>query len=267
MTEQSYIYELKDLPRNLGFPLPLDQVGWMIRHKNPLWVLNATFVCISYNRKQYSPDAPADAIFSVHYPGTTIPSAGFLHDEIFFAYDSELAPRICELFKGTSFFRQPFVFTPEIAAQCAGLHERLKHIHEAGMADNLDFLALQLINSCIQAIHNYTAPVSCDDNMRIYEIAAGLKRGECLDKLIRKHNLGRRKFYYVWNRLFNVSPNQYRQEEMLKQAQLLLQHTTMPVAEVAYNCGFSNETCLFRLFKQKFNMTPTQYRKQERMLL
>ncbi len=267
MTEQSHIYELKNLPRNLDFSLPLDQVGWMVCHKNPVWIINATFVCISYNRRQYSPDAPAEAIFSVLYPGSTIPSAGFPHDEIFFAYSSELAPRIRELLKGSEFFRLPFIFSPEIAAQCAGLHERLERIHEAGMADNLDFLALQLINSCIQAVRNYTAPISCDDNVRIYEIAAGLKRGESLDALIRKYNLGRRKFYYAWNRLFNISPNQFRQAEMLKQVQLLLQHTTMPVAEIAYNCGFSNETCLFRLFKKKLKMTPTQYRKQERMLL
>ena len=267
MIEQSHIYELKDLPRNLDFPLPLDQVGWLLCHKNPLWIINATFVCISYNRRQYSPDAPTEAIFSVHYPGTTIPSAGFLHDEIFFAYSKELAQQLRELLKGTSYFRQPFIFTPEIATLCAGLHERLGRLHEPGMADNLDFLALQLINSCIQAVHDYTAPASCDDNMRIHEIAAGLKRGESLDTLIRKHNLGRRKFYYAWKRVFNVSPNQFRQEEMLKQVQLLLQHTNMPVSEIADNCGFANETCLFRLFKQKYNMTPTQYRKQKRMIL
>ena len=265
MTEQSHIYELKNLPRNLDFPFPLDQVGWLVCHKNPLWILNATFVCISYNRKQYSQDAPAEAIFSVHYPGTTIPSAGFLHDEIFFAYSKDLAQQLSGLLKGTLFFRQPFIFTPEIASLCAGLHERLAHLHEPGMADNLDFIALQLINSCIQAVRDFTAPTSCDDAMRIYEIAAGLKRGESLDKLIRKHNLGRRKFYYAWKRVFNVSPKQFRQEEMLKQVQLLLQHTTMPVAEIADNCGFANETCLFRLFKQKYNMTPTQFRKQKRM--
>ncbi len=267
MTVQSYIYELKDLPRKLDFPLPLVEVGWMVCHKNLLVVLDATFVCISFNRRQYSPDAPAEAIFSVLYPGTTIPTAGFTHDEIFFSYSKENAQRLSELLKGNVYFRQPFIFTPEIASLCADLHERLGRLHEPGMAGNLDCLALQVINSCIQAVENYKAPVSCDDDLRIHEIAEGLKRGKSLDALLRKHNLGRRKFYYAWKQVFNVSPNQFRQQEMLKQVQLQLLHSTTPVSEIACNCGFSNVTCLFRLFKQKFNMTPTQYRKEQRMLL
>ena len=266
MTAQSHIYEMRSLPRNLDFSFPLDQVGWMVCHRNPVYPVQATFVCISFNRKQYSPEAPAEAMISVIYPGTIIPSAGFLHDEIFFAYSRELEPRLCELLKGRLYFRQPFIFTPEIAALCAGLHERLERMHEPGIADDLDFLALQVINSCIQAVSDHTAPTSSDDNIRIYEIAAGLKRGESLDTLIRKHSIGRRKFYYAWNRLFKVSPKQFRQDEMLKQVRLLLLQTDMPVADIACNCGFANETCLYRLFKQKFKMTPTQYRKEQRML-
>ncbi len=266
MTTQSHIYELENLPRNLDFPYSLSQVGWMVCHNSPVQTLKATFVCISFNRRQYSQEAPAEAIISVLYPGTRTTMQNFVHDEIFFSYRPDYAQRINELLKGESFFRQPFTFSSKIAALCADLHERLMRLHEPDMVDNLDMHALQIINSCVQAVRNYTAPTASDD-MRIYEIAARLKQGDSLDALIRKYNFGRRTFYYAWNRIFKISPSKFRQDEMLKQAALLLQQTTMSVAEIASNCGFANETCLYRLFKLKHHLTPTQYRKQQYTLL
>ncbi len=259
---QSHIYELQNLPRNLDFPLPLNEVGWMVRHRSPAQTLNKNFACINFNNRKYSQDAPSMATFSVLYPGTILSTSGFLHDEIFFSYSREYEQRLHELFKGASFFRMPFIFTSEIAALSAGLHERLERLHEPGMADNMDMIALQMINSCVQAVRDYTAPADGDD-VRIHEIAARLKRGEHLDELIQKHHFGRRTFYYAWNRVFTIPPNKYRLDEMLKQVELLLKQTTMSVSEIANNCGFDKETSLYRLFKQKYHMTPTQYRKQQ----
>ncbi len=266
MIKQSHIYELLNLPRNLNFPLSLDQVGWMVCHRNPGQTVNKTFVCISFNRRQYSQDAPAVAIMSVFYPGNITTTQDFIHDEIFLSYRKEQAQLLYDLIKGVPYFRQPFIFSPDISALCASMHERLDHLHEPGVVDNLDMLALQLISSCIQAINEYSKPTPNED-MRIYEIAAKLKRGERLDALIRKFNFGRRSFYYAWNRIFKTPPGQYRQDEMLKQAALLLLQTTMPVSEIADSCGFANETCLYRLFKKKHHKTPTQYRNEQNKLL
>ena len=259
---QSRIYELQSLPRNLDFPLPLNEVGWMVRHRSPSQTLNKNFICISFNRRKYSQDAPAEAMLSVHYPGTVLSTPGYLHDEIFCSYNRDCEQRLRELLKGASFFKLPFIFTSEIAALCADVHEQLARLHEPGIADNMDFLVLQLLSLCIQAVRNYTAPDDGDD-VRIHEIAARLKQGEHLDMLIRKHHFSRRAFYYAWNRVFSIPPNKFRQNEMLKQVELLLQQTTMPVSEIALNCGFDNETCLYRLFKQKHRLTPTQYRNQQ----
>lgn len=266
VTMQSRIYELQDLPRNLDFPLPLNEVGWMPRHRSPVQTLTKNFVCISFNWRKYSQDAPAEATFSVHYPGTTLGTPGFLHDEVFFSYSRECEQRLRDLFKGASFFRAPFIYAPEIAAQCISVHERLGRLHEPGMADNLDLLALQLATACVQAVRDYTAPADGDD-MRIHEIAARLKQGDHLDELIPMHHFSRRAFYYAWNRVFQISPNKFRQDEMLKQVESLLRRTSMSVSEIAFNCGFNNEACLYRLFKQKYHLTPTQYRRRQQSLV
>ncbi len=265
-TMQSRIYELQDLPRNLDFPLPLNEVGWMPRHRSPVQTLTKCFACISFNWRKYSQEAPAEATFSVHYPGTTLATPGLLHDEVFFSYSRGCEPWLRDLLKGVSFFRLPFGYTPEIAALCVSVHERLGRLHEPGMADNLDLLALQLVNACVQAVRDYTAPADGNDR-RIHEIAARLKHGDHLDELIRKHNFSRRAFYYAWNRVFKISPNKFRQDEMLKQVELLLRQTTMSVSEIAFNCGFNNEACLYRLFKQKNDLTPTQYRRQKQNIV
>ena len=51
-------------------------------------------------------------------------------------------------------------------------------------------------------------------------------------------------------------------EEKLGYAAYLLTTTALPIAEIAYECNFSNENYFYLQFKKRFGCTPLRYRKQ-----
>ena len=59
---------------------------------------------------------------------------------------------------------------------------------------------------------------------------------------------------------FRLTPHQYVVEERVKQARLLLQ-SDMPLTEVAYACGFADQSHLSRTFKRLVGISPASYRR------
>lgn len=70
---------------------------------------------------------------------------------------------------------------------------------------------------------------------------------------------------YHLSRLFKskigISPYEYLLNDRLNQAKKLLVTTDLPVAEIAFQCGFANQSGFMRLFKKAQSCTPLQYRK------
>lgn len=58
-----------------------------------------------------------------------------------------------------------------------------------------------------------------------------------------------------------VPPYQYLVNLRLDKAQTLLRETRISVAEVAFECGFTHQEHLTRLFRRRFHTTPAAYRK------
>lgn len=58
----------------------------------------------------------------------------------------------------------------------------------------------------------------------------------------------------------NMTPSQFINQLRLNFSGSLLQNTSMPVIEVAYESGFENLSHFNHLFKNKFRQTPLQYR-------
>ena len=46
----------------------------------------------------------------------------------------------------------------------------------------------------------------------------------------------------------------------LEYAKRLIEETTLPFEEIAYQCGYTNEIHFYRQFKAKIGMTPREYR-------
>ncbi|PZP42833.1 MAG: AraC family transcriptional regulator [Pseudopedobacter saltans] len=60
---------------------------------------------------------------------------------------------------------------------------------------------------------------------------------------------------------FNLGFGEYMREKKIERATAILQSQSMNNAEIAYTCGFSDESHFLKTFKAKFGITPHQFRK------
>jgi transcriptional regulator GlxA family with amidase domain len=72
------------------------------------------------------------------------------------------------------------------------------------------------------------------------------------------------------NRLFRmhlaVPPLQYWRRMRLRSAKWMLLNSNRSIAQIAYECGFSDSSHLIHWFKREFQTTPSQMRKQQAIL-
>jgi AraC-like DNA-binding protein len=59
-----------------------------------------------------------------------------------------------------------------------------------------------------------------------------------------------------------LSPYQYVLEQRLRRAKDLLEHSQLPLAEVAYSVGFSSQAHMSKVFKERLGYTPKAYRNE-----
>ena len=63
--------------------------------------------------------------------------------------------------------------------------------------------------------------------------------------------------------LMCVTPGEFLAKARIRKAAMMLSmHSGATIAEVAYECGFSDPKYFSRCFKMQFNITPTEFRKQ-----
>jgi AraC-like DNA-binding protein len=62
--------------------------------------------------------------------------------------------------------------------------------------------------------------------------------------------------------LFKTSVYQYYNDERLKKARLLIEQTTIPLANIALVSGFNNYTNFYKAFKKKYNQSPSDLGRQ-----
>lgn len=84
-----------------------------------------------------------------------------------------------------------------------------------------------------------------------------------IDKLASDMYMGRTTFYNKFKSLTGMSPNDFINAHKLKRAALLLrQDSTLSIAELADNLGFSSPNYFCRKFKEQFNVAPSQYKQK-----
>lgn len=74
--------------------------------------------------------------------------------------------------------------------------------------------------------------------------------------------LSTHKFNTIFREQYGMSPIRWIREERLKNAKELLKNTKIPVSEVAWSSGFSNQSYFSDSFRKRFGCTPTQWRDQ-----
>lgn len=270
--QHSIIRHLTDSPRIINLPCKLSAIGCMFHHCSHSKQASNLFFSLSWNRRKYDPDCEEYANFSIILPGTWIsiekPSP---HDEIWLAYPPEAADffsRVlpADIFPGKncrndSRFRKKLMLTLELAKIVRQIHDKLDNFFLPNSVDALDMLALQLIEEAVIEIKMERSQYS-ENDLKIMKLAGQLKNGIPLAELIRAYGFSRRNFYLSWNRIYKISPIQFKLQENLETAANLLRRTELPIGEIAAASGFNSTIYFYNQFRRFYGLTPRQYREQ-----
>lgn len=262
------IYPLGKLKRLSGFPFPLDEIGMMVSHctwhKNH--VIERYFICIGYNKEKYnSAEVDRRPSFSIIAPGMVLNTREMVrHDELFFSYSAALTQKLNAVFDPLPPERRRFHFPQDktFTRNMETIRELLNSRMTLGTADKLDVLAMQIILGMIADAGTEPDLEPLNAVLKLEEIAEKLRRGAHLEQLIHQYGYSRRAFYYEWNRKFSVSPKQLQLEAKLEKSQCLLVGSTLSIAEIAQESGFSSHRYFHECFQKHFLCTPGEYRKK-----
>lgn len=96
-------------------------------------------------------------------------------------------------------------------------------------------------------------PLALNVNENIYERIS-------LDVLAAKCNMSISTFKREFAKEFNTSPIQWINDKRLEKSLLLIKNTTMPISDIAYECGFENYIHFARRFRAKYGKPANSFR-------
>ena len=84
--------------------------------------------------------------------------------------------------------------------------------------------------------------------------------GLTIENLARDVQLTGSQMRKLFRRELHLGPKQYLQRLRLDRAVRLLRHTSHPVKQIAYDCGFMSDNYFVLVFEKAFNISPYNYR-------
>ena len=85
-----------------------------------------------------------------------------------------------------------------------------------------------------------------------------------ITQLSQKFHVCQTKLKTDFKRITGIPVMTYKNHIRLEKARLLLESTNIEQAQVAYTCGFSDESYFIRIFKKHYGTTPAAHRKRSR---
>ncbi len=106
--------------------------------------------------------------------------------------------------------------------------------------------------------------LNCKDN-RVIEAIDIMQRKSSgfstIDEIAQAVGTNKRQLSRLFNKHFKIPPKEYWRVLRLKTARRAVLNTNNSIAQIAYECGFSDSSHLVRWFKKYFGKTPTQMRR------
>ena len=100
----------------------------------------------------------------------------------------------------------------------------------------------------------------------IFEVAALLQNPDgdklTLDALAERFHVSPSKLKTDFKKVTDMPVHTFRRHVQLQSARILLETTGQELAQIAYACGFTDESYFIRAFRKEFGITPGNYRKQ-----
>jgi len=160
---------------------------------------------------------------------------------------------------------QSGVVDPLLAASITALAEELSGPAQRGSlyADAIsDMLALHLLrNPTALPERPVRGGLSRSQLRRSLDLLEErVETGISLQALAAHAALSRTYFAEAFQKATGLSPHRYLTQRRIARAQTLLQHTGLALADIALQCGFSNQAHFSQSFRQATGTTPGRYR-------
>jgi AraC family transcriptional regulator len=92
-------------------------------------------------------------------------------------------------------------------------------------------------------------------------LRANIKRGVALKEVARESGLSVGYFSHAFRRTLGVAPHQWLIEQRVVLSKEKLRDDGLSLSDVATECGFSDQSHLTRVFRQRFGLTPGAWRR------
>lgn len=89
---------------------------------------------------------------------------------------------------------------------------------------------------------------------------ASLETGVSLDRLAREHGMSRHQFSRAFQRATGSTPHRYLTRRRIERAKALLRESDLPLAEIAFACGFASQSHFCDRFRSMTGSSPGRYR-------
>jgi AraC family transcriptional regulator len=114
-------------------------------------------------------------------------------------------------------------------------------------------------------IYDSQAPLSEAQMQRVHDYFEGhLQGGFRIAELAATMGMSRTSFFKRFGRTAKATPNQYLQVLRIEKAKLLLRDPHLSLIEIAFACGYADQSHLARFFKRYVRMSPGRYRSKVR---
>jgi AraC family transcriptional regulator len=150
------------------------------------------------------------------------------------------------------------------------LVEQLHHLDtlEAGNALLVDGLSMALVGKLVTLSQREykRREVPALDKFLLAQVQSYLEQriaeNPTLEELAALTDMSVYEFAKRFKTATGFSPYQYVLAQRLERAKDLLEHSQLPLADVAYSVGFSSQAHMSKVFKERLGYTPKAYRKE-----
>lgn len=212
----------------------------------------------------------------------TVTHAHAVPDECtIFDFKNEFYPELLKIYGRTKFFTDNDLHSTLINTnpETEFLHFYILQNTRKQSASKLqtDHLVIEMINKVLNAVTDYRPNVNVDARLKknhLYtiELAKEYMTSNFINDIslmdVARHcHVSPFHFSRIFKLFTSSSPHQFLSGLRLKQAELLLLDTALPVADIAFSSGFNSLEHFTAAFKQQYGLPPARFRLSKRAFI
>lgn len=270
------LLHLSTLPRRISFPFPLTifscSEGLAAGHVVRRLESELEFCFRFSSTEKEAEDCIDDHVYRTGFPFLLIRKPDILHkhringvrEALSLYYSGGLMEKFESIGFDLTLPGRPFVRTAEIDGLVSRMRGLTGIIELPGIVEKMDLLAFQLLETVFLQVQAGGMGSVSSEEERVRRIASYFQLHFSekieLDLLLRRFGISRRSFFRHWREFYPEPPARYIRSLRFNEAVRQLNTLTLPTETIIRQCGFSDRTLFYRMFRTRFGKTPAEYR-------